>query len=295
MSASCIFFAAALAFLPSDARNAHALVEDFVEKCPVRDAGSRGARFASGYIYSHLSALGVTATIDRFEAATPEGVKPFANVTAEWRAGQNADAAPWVVFTSHYDTKRGCPGANDGASTSALLLALAGVFQRSAPLECNVALMWLDGEECMKAYLTGDGFWGSKRAAAKLKDSGRKVRAVVCLDMLGDADLNISVPRNCSPSLAKAARIAIARLKKRGVKNKIEFIDELVKDDHVAFLDCAFPAIDFIDFDYGGEKGENLYWHTVMDTPDKVSVESLLYSGRLALEFLNAVIETGKR
>jgi hypothetical protein len=39
-------------------------------------------------------------------------------------------------------------------------------------------------------------------------------------------------------------------------------------DDHTPFLEAGMPAIDIIDFDYP-------YWHTVQDTPDKVSVESL--------------------
>jgi hypothetical protein len=39
-------------------------------------------------------------------------------------------------------------------------------------------------------------------------------------------------------------------------------------DDHTPFIEAGIPAIDIIDFDYP-------YWHTVQDTPDKVSAESL--------------------
>jgi Zn-dependent M28 family amino/carboxypeptidase len=39
-------------------------------------------------------------------------------------------------------------------------------------------------------------------------------------------------------------------------------------DDHTPFVEAGIPAIDIIDFDYP-------YWHTVQDTPDKVSAESL--------------------
>ena len=41
-----------------------------------------------------------------------------------------------------------------------------------------------------------------------------------------------------------------------------------ILDDHTPFLQRGIPAIDIIDFDYE-------YWHTVSDTPDKVSAESL--------------------
>jgi glutaminyl-peptide cyclotransferase len=39
-------------------------------------------------------------------------------------------------------------------------------------------------------------------------------------------------------------------------------------DDHTPFLEAGIPAVDIIDFDYP-------YWHTVEDTPDKVSAASL--------------------
>jgi Zn-dependent M28 family amino/carboxypeptidase len=39
-------------------------------------------------------------------------------------------------------------------------------------------------------------------------------------------------------------------------------------DDHTPFLEAGIPAVDIIDFDYP-------YWHTVQDTTDKVSSESL--------------------
>lgn len=39
-------------------------------------------------------------------------------------------------------------------------------------------------------------------------------------------------------------------------------------DDHTPFLEAGIPAVDIIDFDYP-------YWHTVGDTTDKVSAESL--------------------
>jgi Zn-dependent M28 family amino/carboxypeptidase len=39
-------------------------------------------------------------------------------------------------------------------------------------------------------------------------------------------------------------------------------------DDHTPFVQAGIPAVDIIDFDYP-------YWHTVQDTPDKVSPESL--------------------
>ena len=67
----------------------------------------------------------------------------------------------------------------------------------------------------------------------------------------------------------------------------------MVKDDHSAFLDLGYPAIDLIDFDFGSAPGRNDYWHTPADTMDKVSEESLLTAGRLAAELIN-LLDGGK-
>ena len=49
-------------------------------------------------------------------------------------------------------------------------------------------------------------------------------------------------------------------------KNRIG--NKIIDDHYVLFKNTGIPSIDIIDFDYP-------YWHTVEDTPDKCSVESL--------------------
>jgi len=45
-------------------------------------------------------------------------------------------------------------------------------------------------------------------------------------------------------------------------------------DDHTPFLQQGIPAALIIDFDY-------IYWHTPLDTPDKLSAASLERVGRV--------------
>ena len=52
-----------------------------------------------------------------------------------------------------------------------------------------------------------------------------------------------------------------------------------VTDDHLPLINAGIPVIDLIDFNYE-------YWHTVNDTPDKCSPESLAQTGRLLLSIL---------
>ena len=102
--------------------------------------------------------------------------------------------------------------------------------------------------------------------------------------MLGDADLNISIPRNTTPRLAAAA---LAAAEKTGAKDKISTIGQLMIDDHVPFLEADYPAVNLIDFDFGN-KGES-WWHTGKDTLDKISAASLYCAGRIAAEMYNAL------
>jgi Zn-dependent M28 family amino/carboxypeptidase len=97
-----------------------------------------------------------------------------------------------------------------------------------------------------------------------------KPSAVVVVDMVGDADLNIYKESNSDPRLT--AEIWDSA-KKLGFSDK--FIDQYkfpMIDDHTPFLEAGIPAVDIIDFDYP-------YWHTVQDTADKVSAESLQVVG----------------
>ena len=211
-------------------------------------------------------------------------MREFTNLYAQFRTGDPSSG--WVVLISHYDTKpgTGCPGANDGASTSGLLVGIANAFSNWEKPRGNLLLVWTDGEECMKSYSEDDGLWGSKRAVEFVESRNIPVLAVICLDMLGDRDLSISVPANGSPALSK---IAVAAAQRAGYTGLVRQVGDHVKDDHVPFLDKGYKAIDLIDFSYGPD---NSYWHTPKDTVDKISEESLLKSGRVVTEMLNILL-----
>jgi Zn-dependent M28 family amino/carboxypeptidase len=279
--------AASLVFSQADANLAFKTATGLVENHTPRDSGTTRSMLAANYLLDAASAAGADVRRDMFVAKTPKGERRFTNLVASFK--RNPDA-PWVVLVSHYDTKTGvdCPGANDGASTSGLLVALAGVLYNHRTQNDNVMLIWTDGEECMNAYVEDDGLWGSRHAAKSLKESGVKVKAVICLDMLGDKDLHVSIPKNSSPALSK---IALAAAKKAGVADKVSRVDLLVKDDHVPFLEAGFKSIDLIDFEYGSAPGLNDYWHTAKDTVDKISEESLFTAGKLVAGMLDILLQ----
>lgn len=277
--------AAALQFAEADAKVAYEATRDLVENCTPRDAGTIRGRIAANRILDLASGYGADVRRDSFEVMTPAGQRTFSNLYAEFCGNPTGR---WVVVVSHFDTKPGvaCPGANDGASTAGLLVSLANLLANQRDHDCgNVLLVWTDGEESQgSTYSENDGLQGSKQAVRHVQAKNYDVRAVLCLDMLGDSDLNITIPKNGSETLA---RIALHAAKRAGLEGLVRRLPLEVKDDHVAFLDAGYKAVDFIDFEYGSKPGANDYWHTEADTMAHVSQESLLKSGRLVVEMLN--------
>ena len=139
--------AATLLFAPADADIAYDTASELVKKHTPRDSGTLSSRRAADFIYDRLKASGAKAELDFFKADTPAGERYFVNVESAFVSNTNNE---WIVFVSHFDTKKGvaCPGANDGASTTGLLIALAGKLAKQNPEKINVLLLWTDGEEC---------------------------------------------------------------------------------------------------------------------------------------------------
>ena len=280
-----ILLAASLIFTAEDADVAWETARTLVDECTPRDAGTVRGKIAAYKVLDMVSATGADAELDVFDAQTPRGKKRFHNVYSFLKFDPTNDE--YVVIISHFDTKSGVagPGANDGGSTTGLLTGLANAVMRDRSIDGNLMLVWTDGEECMDYYGQNDGFWGSKRAVQEIKRRGIKVKAAICVDMLGDKDLKITIPKNSSRALAK---IACYAAKKAGDEKLVSTIDDLVKDDHVAFLEAGIKSICLIDFEYGGAPGSG-YWHTPEDTMDKLSKQSLLRSGRLLTGMLDVL------
>lgn len=281
-----LLLAAAVAFSPSDGRLAHETAGALVKECTPRDAGTIRGRLAANWIMDRVSRTGVDASVVPFRADTPDGEKSFANVTVEFPSER--ENAPWVVFISHFDTPPNIgpkfEGANDGASTSGLLVALAAAIRRAGPQKDNIMLLWTDAEECRYAYAENDGFQGAKYAVEDFKRKKRAVKAAIGLDMLGDRDLHIRMPANGTVVLQNAVFEAA---KRAGLEGLVSFGKDTVKDDFAVFFDAGCPAVNLIDFEFGSGPGKNDYWHTEQDTMDKISAESLYKAGRLAVELLN--------
>ena len=267
---------AATAAAKFDAARAWAHLERQVKFGP-RPAGSPALSETRKYVIGELKALGLTVREQAFVGKTPAGDVPMVNLIATI-PGRRSER---IVLASHYDTKRApfrFVGANDGASSTAVVLELARVLRDSSP-EFTVELLLLDGEEAVNWDWAGtDNTYGSRHyvSAGQTDGSLKGLKALVLLDMIGDANLIIRRESLSTPWLVDVVWSAAARLGHRAV-----FSNELttVEDDHVAFLRAGVPAVDIIDLD-------NPTWHTAQDDLAHVSQKSLQVVGDVVLAAL---------
>ena len=237
------------------------------------------------WIKERLAALGVSAGFDTFQDPCPGGQQSFTNVVVKFPGRQPGV----VILAAHHDLKVGIPdfvGANDSGSGVGLLLAMAPLIKAGTVDGPSVWLAFLDGEECMVDYGPNDGLHGSRHMAAGLVAAGlvRRVKAFVLLDMIGDRDLLVTIPRNSTSRLISEVFRAAEDC---GVRTRFSLSNQGILDDHQPFLDAGISAVDLIDFDYGSVPGLNDFWHTPADTLGKLSADSLQTVGRVVLQVLN--------
>jgi len=230
---------------------------------------------------------GIQVEEDSFVADTSAGKMPMTNIVAKFPGSKDGI----IILGSHYETNywlRKTPfvGANDGAATSALLLAIADQLRDKKLEGYSIWIAFLDGEESFtREWHTNDALWGSRHLAKKLQDDGtsKKVKAFVLADMIGDADLDICRDTNSTPWLENLLLQAATQL---GYQSHFFASTTAVEDDHIPFAHANMPVLDVIDIDYGYN---NSFHHTVQDTVDKLSVESLKISGDVILETIRLI------
>lgn len=246
-------------------------VQELVSMGP-RPAESAALEKSRDYIESHLTHFGWKVSRQIFTTATPRGVLTFVNLIATW----SEQAAPNFLLCSHYDTKTFAAidfvGANDGGSSTGLLLELARVLATEPAMARSLELVFFDGEEAFEAFTATDGLYGSRHFAAELAEP-KKIRGGMLFDMVGDASLTITLPPDSPSTLARDLFAAADAL---GVREHFSYFDRDITDDHTPLNAIGIPVIDLIDFDYPP-------WHTANDTLDKISAKSLQIVGEVAL------------
>lgn len=243
--------------------------------------GSEGHGAVRDYIQAELDSLGWAVEEQNFD------YQGFAARNIIGRANQGV--GPVIILGAHYDSRRianqtpgstePVPGAVDGASGVAVLLELARTLDLDK-IPREVWLAFFDVEDNGSGGIEGwDWIAGSTYMAENLMVTPE---AVVVVDMIGDAQQDMYLEGNSDAALQGHLWQIAADL---GYGDF--FIPELrhtMIDDHLPFARQGLVAVDIIDFDYP-------YWHTVEDTADKASPDSLLHVGRTLEVWLEERLE----
>ncbi len=257
-----------------------------------RITGSLASRKFRVWLSEHLRLTGWQVFFHQFTIGTDNPLQGT-NVIAFKGSG------PEILIGAHYDSRlwadadpdpklreRPVPGANDGASGVAVLMELARVLDVAAT-QHTVCLAFFDAED--NGRIPGwNWILGSSAYVQDLEQHANcgNPQNVVIVDMVGDLNQELYIEQTGNQQLAGAIWQQAHDLE-YGAWFRPEPGYHLI-DDHTPFLNVGIPAITVIDFDYP-------YWHTVADTLDKVSAESLARVGHVMEVWLENGAQTADR
>lgn len=196
---------------------------------------------------------------------------------------RNRNSTPRIILGAHYDTRRfsdqeknptqqqtPVPGANDGASGTALLLELGRVLANS---NNSIWLVFFDAED--QGHINN---WEWSLGANYFADYLSELpESVVVVDMIGDRDLNLYLEKNSDDALCQEIWEIAGQLGYQDI-----FISEekyAMIDDHLPFIDKGIPSCLLIDFDYP-------HWHKNSDSIDHVSAKNLRIVGEVLFNWV---------
>lgn len=292
-------------------QSAYERVKELVE-LGERHPGTAGHTQTQELILSHLKPLNCKVETVPFVAETPLGPMAMSNIIAKFGSANGALS----VVSGHFDTIRpACvnqvgrkarimrswrkilrkpwpardgstfAGANDGGSSTTLLMEMATILDQRADLK-NVWIVFFDGEEALVEWKEGDQTYGSRHQVRLWKNDGTlaRIRSLINLDMVGAAEFEAMYELASTASLRDqtwklAHRLGYGSYFPTHHRRKIG-------DDHVPFVLAGVNAVDIIDGEYGPGNG---YWHTLEDSPDKLCPQTFAVITHLLTELLAEV------
>lgn len=264
-----------------------------------RVPGSPGHKATGDWIVNEMKSRGASVSEQVWTHTTKDGkAVPMRNIIAQW----NPSAVQRVLYVTHWDTRpradaaalpadRTKPiiGANDGTSGIALFLSIGDAL-KAKPTAVGVDLVFVDGEdygEFVPAEF--DVLLGSTYFSTHLPSPGYKPEFAVVWDMIGDRSLQIFQEQN---SLDFAPEVVARVWRSAEALGYSQFFIQQpkypIRDDHIPLQAAGLRAIDVIDIDFP-------YHHTLEDTEDKVSVESMQIVGNVAMSLIREMEQPAPR
>ncbi len=274
---------------------------DFGPRTPESEAHRR----CGDYIVGQFRRYGLEVTEQETTVTGWDNKRlPCRNIIASYRPEQ----AERILLCAHWDCRpwadqdpdksrhrQPVMGANDGASGVAVMLELARIIKQLNPA-VGVDFICFDMEDYGAPYWGADNApedgsdWclGSRYWASNPHRTGYVARYGILLDMVGGPGA-----RFCHEgfSLRYAADIVQkVWAAAQAVGADRYFVNEdgsWATDDHLPLNEIAgIPTVDVIPFMSDSEHSFGPYWHTVNDTPENISAETLKAVGDTMAEII---------
>ena len=257
-----------------------------------RVPGTAAHREAGEWLVREFGARADTVIQQTWTHTTADGKRlPMRNVLASF----NPSATRRVLYVAHWDSRPRSekaadpsrralpvPGANDGASGVAVLLALADVLKAN-PSSIGVDLLLVDGEDWGDFDTDTDVLIGSRYFAANLPNPDYRPEFGVVWDMVGKADARFLIEPNsvrAAPEVVQRVWSTASRIGHAAFFPTRETF--AITDDHVPLIEIGLKVIDVIDLDFA-------HHHTPEDTEDKVSQATLQVVGDVAVAVIRGL------
>jgi Zn-dependent M28 family amino/carboxypeptidase len=209
-----------------------------------------------------------------------------------------------VILGAHYDSRAKAtkdstnpdlpvPGANDGASGSAVLIELAeALFNRINNLFVQIWFLFFDAED--QGYDVGPGIpgwdWieGSEQFVLEIdtfyNSSKEDFDAMILLDMVGGVNLRFINEQLSTSSLLNELFETGRQLGYTSAFPSDPIVGSIA-DDHVPFLNLGIPSADLI-IKFWNQPAEWPYHHTTGDDISHISNTSLEITGKTVEQFI---------
>jgi len=255
-----------------------------------RNPSSKGHRLCMNFLVEEMKKFTKYVSTQRFTHYDLKNKKTLqlANIIGTFVSPQNKTSRK--ILCAHWDTRpradrdkdpenRDKPilGANDGASGVAVLLELSRIMSKFPP-PVTIDVIFFDGEDYGEEGNLDEYFLGSRYFSKNLPY--KDYECAILLDMIGDRNLRIQKEVFSNYYFSGLVNDIWNRARKLGIKQFDPGINGDIWDDHrILAEEAGIPSIDIIDFDYQ-------YWHTIQDTPDKCSSESLKAVGDVIVDYI---------
>lgn len=289
-----------------DGEQAYRYAENLLDLGGPHITGSNEIMAVGNAIISELEANGWEVTVQEF-IHTAQGVDyPVRNIVAMRGEG------PITMLASHYDSRMladeepdpndwvlGVPGANDGISSTAVVLEFSRIINEYYDPNGQMWLVFFDAED--NGRIPGwDWIIGSRYMAENLEaDFGvtpDDFNLMILFDLVGEKDLDDYEADDPAAINAGQQEFPIEGYSAESALEHVEAIWSLaaemgyadtflqyqrgpITDDHVPFVERGIPSVDIIDLNYP-------FWHTLEDTLDKISPQSLARSATVVEMYL---------